>query len=614
MSEDLYNINVEYLKKRSSSVSFSHVVDDMTESDIYDPKPAQDGICSFMAGEKTKVLLHSRRDPAGEAERLVASWIEKSNPDLDGVLIVPGFAGMYHIQAILRRIKPGAMLLVVEKYPEIIRKAMGYCDFRALSGPGYDLIFIASTSEEELKREYRHYLQTRKNLKVSVFIHPGLSRAFPGVYEKLVFELKMETSIELMERNTRIVLSAKWLEHGIFNLPTILNSPGVKSLKDFHKGMPALVIAAGPSLDESAPFIHSVRDKCILISVGRALKPLLSRGITPDYIIHIDSDFTTLQQFEGMDIANSVLLAELVAYPSIVSMFKGRTFFFSVGAAKEFEGWLKIAGVETGCLCAGGTVSLSAIDAALRMGCSKIFFIGLDLAFKDDGTTHASEAAYKEKEVPGGMIVQVKGNYKDKVSTSMQFSDYIKMLNSYLEDVSRDGNTEFFNATTQGAALSNCELVAPSELEKILERSPGIERPLKSPKAESHTAIHGKEKLLGHIQQSISDLRDSAVLAGEMIGACSAVKEKVNYKSVEDRLRTIEKDIKKMELANLLVAGALQGLLFKTMERSAEAHAEGGSRHLLKEFYSNYKGACEWVSKLLFESEKSYKDNKELIY
>ena len=59
-----------------------------------------------------------------------------------------------------------------------------------------------------------------------------------------------------------------------------------------------------------------------------------------------------------------------------------------------------------------------------------------------------------------------------------------------------------------------------------------------------------------------------------MIDACGEPDGKVDYKSFQEKAGRIEKDIKKMELTNMLVAGALQGLLFKTMERSAESGKE----------------------------------------
>ena len=608
-----YARNIEYLKKRSSNVSFDHIVGS-PDFEFYDIGTSVDGMLVFEAGKGTKVFIHSRRDPLAEAGRQVESWIEKNNPALDGLVVVPGFGGMYHIKELASRLRPGGMLLVVEKYPGIIRKALDHCDLRKLScAEGSCVVFIASESDEELKREYRHYLQTRKNLKVSVFIHPGLSRAFPGVYEALASLLGAETGLELMERNTHIVLGQKWIEHAICNIPAIFSSPGIESLRDRHKGSAAIMVAAGPSLDESVGYIGKVRNKVVVIAVGRSLKSLAEKGIKPDYIVTMDSDFITMQQFEGFALSDSVMLCDLITYPGVVSMFRDRRFFFSSGSLLDFEKWLGAAGVGVSRLAAGGTVAISAIDAARFLGCTKIFFMGLDLAFKDDGTTHAKGLQYKEKESGCGRIIQMKGNCRDWVSTSEQFQDYINMLNSYLLDVRREACVDFYNVTTQGAALSNCELVSPAMLEKVLDGCLVTAGPVRPPDTESRTDMPEKEKLLGHVQRSIAELRDAAVLANEMIDTCGVHDEKVDYRKAAGKIDRIEKNIKKMELANMLVTGALQGLLFKTMERSA-AQGNEDARAFLKDFYSNYKGACEWVSRLLNEARESFEKDKELTY
>lgn len=608
----LYDNNIEYLQKRSSNVTFDHIVG-ATGFDLYDIETAADGSLSFLAGKDSKVQIHSRRDPEGEARRQVDSWIERDNPELDGLVIACGFGGMYHIKEIASRLQPGALLLVVEKYPGIIRKALDHCDLSKLVCPtGTCIVFIASESDEELKREYRHYLQTRKNFKLSLFLHPGLSRAFPGFYEALAALLKEESNIELFDRNTNISLGQKWLEHLVCNIPAIFSSPDIECLRDRHKGMAAVMVAAGPSLDESSEYIGKVRDKVIVVAVGRALKLLFAKGITPDYVVTMDSEFVTLQQFEGVDLSGFSLICDTISYPTVVSMFAGRKrFFFSSGALGDFDKWLEAAGVAPAHLYSGGTVALSAIDMARFLGCRTIFLMGLDLAFKDDGTTHAKGLQYKEKESGCGRMVQLKGNCKDWVLATEQFRDYVTMLNSYLGDMRSAYSVEFYNVTSQGAALENCELLLPPLFEDIVNRPSASSAEAPETANETVKEKPGKEKLLGHIRKSIAELKDAAVLAAELADACSQTGEKVNY----GKASLMEKDIKKMELANMLVAGALQGLLFKTMERSTVQDVQKEeSRAFQMEFYTHYKEACGWVSRLMEKAGEAYENDKELTY
>ncbi|HWJ54969.1 MAG TPA: hypothetical protein VNR90_02110, partial [Vicinamibacterales bacterium] len=65
---------------------------------------------------------------------------------------------------------------------------------------------------------------------------------------------------------------------------------------------------------------------------------------------------------------------------SVPRAFGGRTFFFRVGRHAPWP-WLEAAGVRLATLDAWGSVVTSALDLAVRAGCSPIVFAGLDLAF-----------------------------------------------------------------------------------------------------------------------------------------------------------------------------------------------------------------------------------------
>ncbi|WP_158220012.1 6-hydroxymethylpterin diphosphokinase MptE-like protein [Tissierella sp. P1] len=77
----------------------------------------------------------------------------------------------------------------------------------------------------------------------------------------------------------------------------------VDTLFNKHINKPLYLVAAGPPLDKNIQELAKVKDNGIILSVGRAVKSLLSAGITPDYIIITDlSEYLYDMQLKGLDI------------------------------------------------------------------------------------------------------------------------------------------------------------------------------------------------------------------------------------------------------------------------------------------------------------------------
>jgi len=79
----------------------------------------------------------------------------------------------------------------------------------------------------------------------------------------------------------------------------------------------------------------------------------------------------------------------------------------------------------------GGSVSHSAFDLAVELGCSKIALVGQDLAFGESGDLYTEEARLdmSEKRISSlGEKFKVKGYYNKKVETNASFSFFCEFL------------------------------------------------------------------------------------------------------------------------------------------------------------------------------------------
>ena len=254
----------------------------------------------------------------------------------------------------------------------------------------------------------------------------------------------------------------------------MLTCPGVAALKGLFAARPAIVVAAGPTLDGALPVLQTVQRRAVIIAVGQALRPLLRHGIEPEFVVAVDSDPVTLRQYDDLPPHDRTwMVGGINLCPELTASYAERMFGFSHALA-NIQPWLAEIDALPGSLMVGGTVAVSAIDLAGQMGGDPSFFCGLDLAYRDDGTTHASSTQWDGEREATAHLTRVPGNYQDTVPTSKQFAKYITIMNTHLAQIQRQQAVTFYNATDGGARLEGTRLIRPAA---IPERLPAGESP-----------------------------------------------------------------------------------------------------------------------------------------
>lgn len=156
---------------------------------------------------------------------------------------------------------------------------------------------------------------------------------------------------------------------------------------------PLYLVSAGPSLDKNIYELQKVKDKGIILSVGRAVRPLISAGIIPDYIIITDpSDVLYYNQLRGLDIEVPIIVLS-TCDKNVMLNYKGYKYIAlqeGYGPAEDYGRCHNNKLVET-----GGSVATTGLDIAIRMGCNPIVFVGQDLAFTDK-RTHSKDTYPKK--------------------------------------------------------------------------------------------------------------------------------------------------------------------------------------------------------------------------
>jgi hypothetical protein len=158
-----------------------------------------------------------------------------------------------------------------------------------------------------------------------------------------------------------------------------LRCPGVSSLHGIFEGIPALVVAGGPSLDGIAPLLAELRERMLVVSVNTPLRACRERGVEPDFTTVVDPQYWASRSLDWTRACRGVLVAEPSTCPRVFR--REEELFFLCSSLFPLGETLEIAVGEKGKLGAGGSVSTSAWDLARLLGARPLYAAGLDLGF-----------------------------------------------------------------------------------------------------------------------------------------------------------------------------------------------------------------------------------------
>jgi hypothetical protein len=177
--------------------------------------------------------------------------------------------------------------------------------------------------------------------------------------------------------------AGRYLLNTLRNFGSIAAEGDATALTGAFTGVPAIVVAAGPSLDRNLAGIVEQRDRALIIAVDTALRPLLAAGVAPDFVVAVDPSEANANHLVDLPPCPAThLVAEGSIDPEALPQFRGRTFFFRVANHHPWA-WFREQGLDRARLRAWGSVLTTAFDLTLEMGCSPIVFAGADLAFTD---------------------------------------------------------------------------------------------------------------------------------------------------------------------------------------------------------------------------------------
>lgn len=477
---------------------------------------ARNGEATARAGSR---WLHSSYDPSSEARRLADEAMAKG---ADPVVVL-GLGLGYAARAVLGT---GRRVVAIEVDPAWLAALFHLADLTdLLADSRFDLVLCPDGEG------LASYLEFSNPRSIAVIENKTMLGAYVDAATRLREQLDRFMSKEAINQATLERFGRLWIRNIARNIRIVAGFPGVSSLAGMFAGLPALVVAAGPSLDDVLPILPELAERMVIVCVDTALRSVLRTGVKPDFIVVVDPQYWNARHLDRCDMSQSVLVVEAAVWPAVLRFHTRRTVvcssIYPLGRYIE-----ECLGQDKGSLGAGGSVATTAWDFARTLGCSPLYMAGLDLSFPG-GKTHARASLFEQRSLAGGSRLrpasgdafqamrggrpyQARANDGTMVTSDKRLSLYAWWFSSRLAASPR---TPTFNLSGHGLEVagmpcaSNTDVLALTPMRSMIDARLGAMEPSRSSVAAA--------ELESVLRQLVEDLDSVAALADEAIAVAT---------------------------------------------------------------------------------------------
>ena len=338
------------------------------------------------------ITLASRYDPYQEAAKAVGQIDSQTT----ACVVVLGMGLGYYADLLARggvaggsggakgsvTLTPKDLLIVFEPELGLLRAVLEQLDYSDWLGHPGVILAGPETDRAELLRR----LESRSGtltLGTQLVAHPPTRQRHPEAVN--AFSQLVTDTLAYCRTNvaTALVNASRTVGNLAHNLAHYAAGPNINELVDAAKGYPAVCVGAGPSLVKNLDQLADpqVREKTVVIGVQTTLKPMLDRGIRPDFVTALDYSAICTRFYEGLPpLPDVTLVVEPKCNPAIIASYPGPVRVCHSPVNDRLLGDLArpIAPMRS-----GTTVAHLSFYLAQLLGCDPIILIGQDLGFSN---------------------------------------------------------------------------------------------------------------------------------------------------------------------------------------------------------------------------------------
>ncbi|EAI2231703.1 motility associated factor glycosyltransferase family protein [Campylobacter jejuni] len=429
-------------------------------------------------------------------------------------------------------------IIVFEDELEILALALHLFDFsKELKNKKLILFHTPNITTAQLTTLFM-YEHIQKSVKIfNLFIHSDF-------YLKFYSHQIQELNKKLIE-NIRFIVLAKGndpydsiigIKHMLNNLPKLLNH-GVfqnflKARKQKVKN--AIIVSTGPSLTKQLPLLKKYANKATIFCADSAYPILAKHNIKPDYVCMLERDDIVSKCFDNdfkeFDQGILFIISSVVHQEVIDFLEKNSRKYILVHRPLHFAVSLNLK--EFGYIGVGASVANMAYELAASLRHENIIFIGQDLAYAKDGSSHPREHIYgNQGEKLRGEIYTLAYGGEKQVRTQLTWNLFRQAFEKDIFWAKEKLKINTYNCTEGGARIEGAiEKPFQEVCETLLKEN--LKKPFDKPKILEKNKI--KNKFLQTQKLLIKNVKQSE----EFIKKCQNELKKLDFELSKSQLNS----------------------------------------------------------------------------
>jgi hypothetical protein len=453
--ESVFSANGKLIKRKFPEV-WKQVKPSFESLQNYQRAESQDASNDEKAA-KAAYLFYGNEDPSDAAGKIVDGW---NYAPFDTLFLIGIGLGCIPVEA-LRKGVGNCRLILIEPSVKVFVKALECTDLKPLlTNDRVDIYIGDNVAVAEIVAKYKDVIPLGKT---SIVIHPNYESVFGETVRSITKELNDRIRAVRDNWYTTKKHGQQMYTNAVANLPSLFAGTSMKSLRGKFNGVPAVCVAAGPSLDQALPELKKVQDKILIIACDSSVNALLKADIRPHIVVTVDIFETNIEKLKPHfeELKETILIYSIESNPDNVRLFLGQKRVAVSAYSKLLLSWIDPVFKLQSQFPAMSSVSHMAIFSAMALGASPIIMVGMDLSYSN-GKSHSFDSAFFHS-LEHQKIVSIYGNKGFQVSSSPQFiSD--KLL---LEKIVDQSTARFINTSINGAYVAGTAVKRLTEVANI---------------------------------------------------------------------------------------------------------------------------------------------------
>lgn len=445
--------NLEVLR-RHHPVAYGYLMEHQDQRDLVEVR--RSGNHYWFVGPgfrfKEKVELDERTRKELEEARVIAAI---------------GFGLGYNLEEALKVAKGPLLTLIVEPRVDVFWAALRSRDLtHLLTLPRTHLLLRDGLDfDEDLSRATAFLGLTVSRFMVPV-VHPGGCEVFGDLYRERARRIRETIVQSLVQLGNSAEDTLIGLKQMAENVEFAVRSPDIADLEGKFRGVPAIVVSAGPSLDKNFHLLERAVGKAVILCADTVLRKLLRAGIKPHVVAALERGRVVYEAHFRDVVAppDVLLLGQAVVVPEVFARYTG-PFALTFKGGLPLDEWVAWM-FDLSPLRAGSSVAHMCYNLAVAMGCDPIVFVGQDLAYGEGGRTHSSATAWEKGDRPAELQERIEvpaWGGRGTVYTRKVWFSFLKLFEKFFAQDRASFGVRIINSTEGGAHIEGAEDVPLEE-------------------------------------------------------------------------------------------------------------------------------------------------------